>query len=313
MIYKTNNISSPRIILNSQQGAKKLIACVLLLSSASGLQANPARADMIISHREAETESDKRESYNNELIKIALEKTKASYGGYSLQRIPPMNTPRSLYAASLNIYPNLLIELSYDPKLVVKGDMTYVDFPVDLGATGVRVCFVNPALKEKISQVKTIDELKAYSIGQGVGWTDTSILRANGFKVIEVASYESLFKMVTAGRVDLFCRGANEIQGEIEAFKNIKGLTYDESFALDYPLPRFYFLASTNTQAKARIEEGLKLAYKDGTLMKVWIKHYSASIKFTHLQTRRVFYLHNPLIKDLPKSYEKYLVDPLKH
>ena len=312
MNNRSKKIWWPRAMLKSPHHTKYFMVWPLLLFLASGAQVIQASSEMIISHRGAETEFDKRESYNNELIKIALEKTKASYGAYSLQRIPPMNTPRSLYAASLNIYPNLLIELSYDPKLMTKGDMTYVDFPVDLGATGVRVCFVKPSLKEKISQVKSLDELKAYSIGQGVGWADVSILRANGFKVVEVASYESLFKMVTAGRVDLFCRGANEILGEIEAFKGIKGLTYDESFMLSYPLPRFYFLASSNTQAKARIEEGLKLAYQDGTLIQVWKKHYSASIKFSHLQARRVFYLTNPLIKDLPKTYEKYLIDPLK-
>lgn len=268
--------------------------------------------EMVISHRLAETSNDKRESYNIALLHLALEKTKSKYGPYRMQSIPQMNTPRSLYAASLNIYPNLVLEISYDESHVNKGDLTYVDFPVDLGVVGMRVCFVNQALKKEISNVKTLDELKKYSIGQGVGWADTTILRANGFKVIEVATYEGLFKMVSAGRVDLFCRGANEILEEYNSFKYLPGLAVDESFAIVYPLPRFYFISTHNLLAKARIEEGLQIAYHDGSLLQLWSAHYADSLNFTHLKQRRIFRIPNPMIANLPKDYEQYFYNPFK-
>lgn len=271
-----------------------------------------APEEMIISHRLAETSNDKREAYNIALLHLAMEKTRDKYGPYRMQSIPQMNTPRSLYAASLNIYPNLVLEISYDESHVKKGDLTYVNFPVDLGVVGMRVCFVNQALKEEISRVKTLEELKKYSIGQGVGWADTTILRANGFKVIEVATYEGLFKMVSAGRVDLFCRGANEIFDEYNTFKYLQGLAVDESFAIVYPLPRFYYISSHNLLAKARIEEGLQIAYHDGSLMQLWSTHYADSLSFAHLKQRRIFRIQNPLITKLSKDYEKYFYDPFK-
>lgn len=284
---------------------------LVLLMLLSGI-CRAAPEEMIISHRLAETSNDKREAYNIALLQLALEKTKDKYGPYRMQSIPQMNTPRSLYAASLNIYPNLLLEISYDENHVKKGDLTYVDFPVDLGVVGFRVCFVNAALKEKVAKVKTLEELKQYSIAQGVGWADTTILRANGFKVVEVATYEGLFKMVSAGRVDLFCRGANEIFKEYNTFKYLQGLAVDDSFAIVYPLPRFYFLSSHNLIAKARIQEGLQIAYHDGSLMQLWNAHYATSLNFANLKHRRIFRITNPMITKLPKDYEQYFYDPFK-
>jgi len=285
---------------------------LLLLTLVSSTGGQAIAEEMVISHRLAETSNDKREAYNIALLHLAMEKTKAKYGPYRMQSIPQMNTPRSLYAASLNIYPNLVLEISYDESHTKKGDLTYIDFPVDLGVVGIRVCFVNQAKKEEISRVKTLQDLKKYTIGQGVGWADTTILRANGFNVIEVATYEGLFKMVSAGRVDLFCRGANEILNEYNTFKYLQGLSVDDSFAIAYPLPRFYYISSHNSLAKARIEEGLKIAYHDGSLMQLWSHHYADSINFAHLKQRHIFRIPNPLITKLPKDYEQYFYDPLK-
>lgn len=271
-----------------------------------------AAEEMIISHRLAETSNDKREAYNIALLHLAMEKTRDKYGPYRMQSIPQMNTPRSLYAASLNMYPNLVLEISYDESHVKEGDLTYVDFPVDLGIVGIRVCFVNQALKEKVSKVKTLEELKKYTIGQGVGWADTTILRTNGFKVVEVGTYEGLFKMVSAGRVDLFCRGANEIYDEYNTFRYLPGLAVDESFTIIYPLPRFYFISARNSLAKKRIEEGLRIAYQDGSLMQLWSAHYAASLTFAHLKQRRIFRIPNPMISTLPKDYEQFFYDPFK-
>jgi hypothetical protein len=59
--------------------------------------------------------------------------------------------------------------------------------------------------------VQSLEQLKKYTIGQGIGWQDAKILQHNGLNVVDVDAYESLFKMVAAGRIDLFCTGANQL------------------------------------------------------------------------------------------------------
>ena len=117
--------------------------------------------------------------------------------------------------------------------------------------------------------------------------------------------------MVAGGRFDLLCRGANELMKEYEQYKDIGNLTYDDSFALVYRLPRFFYLNKNNTLLKQRLEEGIKVAYADGSLLELWLQHNLQSIQFTRLPERKMFYLDNPLIKDLPKDYEQYLINPL--
>lgn len=268
-----------------------------------------AYAEFLVSIRSPETLEDTREAYSFELVKLVMDKTKAKYGDYRLQLIPAMNRPRARYAAKLKIYPNLLLEESYDKEFSEKGDLTYINFPVELGILGHRICFVNPKIKEDLKKVTSVEQLKQYSMGQGIGWIDTNILRANGFQVSEIPSYPGLFKMTAAGRIDLFCRGANEIKGEYEAFNYIKELTYDETFVLTYALPRFYYTNSENKLLIARLQEGLITAYKDGTLKNLWLKYQTANLDFVKLHQRKKFTLTNPFIADLPKDYEQYAFD----
>lgn len=278
----------------------------------TAIAASSSDAPIVISHKSPETSSDFREAYNTELITLALEKSKAKYGPYKLVEIPPMNTARLLYTTNTNIYPNFLTEISYLDALTNNTDITYIDFPVDLGITGYRVCFINPAIKDEVKKVTSVNQLKKYTIGQGIGWADSAILRHNGFRVVEIQSYDSMFKMVAAGRIDLYCRGINELKKEYDAYRYITRLTYDESFVLAYALPRFYYLGAANKEAKERMETGLRMAYNDGSLLKLWHKHNDANLEFVKLKNRKIFKLENPYIKKLPKDFGKYYFDPLK-
>jgi hypothetical protein len=271
----------------------------------------PSNAEFIVSHRSPETEGDTREDYNNALLSLALEKTKTKYGDYTLQAIPTMSIPRLLSTTTLKTYPNLIFELTYEEKFTTTGELTYINFPIDLGIVGYRVCFINAKIKEALTQVTSLAELQKYSIGQGIGWSDVAILRANGFHVNEINNYGNIFKMVSAGRIDLFLRGANELKSEFETFGQKMHLVYDESFMFLYPLPRFFYIASENKLAKKRIEEGLIIAYHDGSMKKLWQEKYGESIKFSKLKQRKIFRLNNPSIKNLPTDYEQYLYNPL--
>jgi hypothetical protein len=133
----------------------------------------------------------------------------------------------------------------------------------------------------------------------GIAWADTEILRHNGLRVREVENHDSMFLMIVAGRADFFCRGANEILGEKYQFSELTNLVTDDSFMLVYPQPKFLYLNSKNEVAKERIERGLRLAYADGSLQKVWLKQYGASVNSVKLGDRQAIVLENPLVQGL--------------
>lgn len=260
-------------------------------------------AELVVSYRAPETSSDNREAYNIELIALALEKTKAKYGDYKMQAMPQMNHPRSMYAISVDMFPNILLEVSYNDKYLKYDQLTYIAFPVDLGSIGHRICFSRKALTPELRKIQRIEDLKRYNFGLGAGWEDVEIMRRNGFHVTVVNNYDSLFRLTAAGRVDLFCRGAIEVKSEYGKFRNI--LDYDNGFSISYRLPRFFFTNAKNVVLKKRMEEGLQLAYEDGTLACLWSKHYADSIKFVALNTRKDFGIENPFISLLPKKYDQ--------
>jgi len=262
-----------------------------------------AMAEFVVSHRSPFAEGDKHHIYSTELLRLALEKTRKEYGDYRMQAIPPRNYARALKAAVDDAYPNLMIETSYEQTLAHHAKLDFINFPMDLGVLGYRVCFINPKLKASGKKIETLEQLRQYTFAHGVGWADTIIFRHNGLKVQEIDNYEGLFLMVIGGRVDFFCRGANEILGEIEQFSNLKELTIDEQFLLVYPLPRFFYLNSKNKLAKERIALGLQRAYADGSLQALWKANFAPSLALVNLPQRKVIRLENPLLEGLEMRF----------
>jgi len=220
-----------------------------------------------------------------------------------------MNFARARSYLEFNSLPNLILKLSYDPVLESKG-MAFVPFPVDLGIVGYRVCFAHPNITKRLSLVDSLEELRNFTHGQGAGWTDIEILRHNGFKVTEVATYESLFKMVANRRFDLFCRGANELFDEMKMHRHIQNLSYDKTLVIYYPFPRFFYTNAKNSSALDRLQRGLLKSYTNGSLQRLWRQHYKESIDFIELDQRRTFILVNPLINQLNFEYQKYFYNP---
>ncbi|HEY0894618.1 MAG TPA: hypothetical protein VGE32_16265, partial [Cellvibrio sp.] len=165
----------------------RYLALLLLLPSSLAL------AEFVVSHRAPFTEGDKHHVYSTELLRLALEKTRKEYGAFTLRPIPPRNYARALKAAVDDAYPNLIIETSYEQALTHHAKLDFINFPMDLGVLGYRVCFINPKLKASGKKITSLEDLRQYTFAHGVGWADTIIFRHNGLKVQEVDNYDGMF------------------------------------------------------------------------------------------------------------------------
>jgi hypothetical protein len=253
-----------------------------------------------------EDKNDKRKEYNIALLKLALDKTVSTYGPYKLVPGPIMNHARAKKIALDNTLENFIYKDSVSHELI--SELGCIPFPLDRGIVGYRVCFVSPNSKDKIATITSVDELKKFKFLQGIGWLDNKILKYHGFTVYQGNNYLGLFGMISKNRADIFPRGANELLYEYENYKKYNNnLTYDTSFALYYPLPRFFFTNKHNKILIERVKKGIMIAYKDGSFLKLWNEFYKESIDFVNLKNRKIFKLTNPFLKDIDKSYEKYI------
>ena len=247
---------------------------------------------------------DERKLYEIELLSLALEKTKDKYGDYELIASKIMTIERAEHNLKENKIKNFILKTSVSNKYL--NHFSYTNFPVDRGVVGYRVSFISPKIKEKIKDIKSLAELKRFKFAQGVGWLDTDILKINGFNVMMISDYNSFFHMLTLNRIDFFPRGINEVLAEYNTYKYLDKLYYDNTFALYYPLPRFFFMNKKNEKIIKRVEEGLIIGYYDGSLDKLFEKYYQPSIDFLNMEQRKIYRIDNPFLLDIDKSYEKY-------
>lgn len=259
-----------------------------------------------------ETQQDVRMNYYRAAMRLALEKTRPDYGDYELLDAIRMNKPRMRLEVQTPGKNALFIVDSW-PQEIPQPGVSLVPFPIDLGVLGYRVCFVGSARAQALAGVHTLSQLQQFTQGVGTGWRDADILRYNGFRVQEVDNYESLFRLVARGRIDLFCRGANEILNEWKNHRpGLPGLTVDSHVALFYPLIHSLYSHATYSKERERLLRGLQLAWKDGSLQRLWRHHFQPSLVFARLDSRQIFRLTNPQLPDESTDYRAYLYDPMR-
>ncbi|MDO3383440.1 hypothetical protein [Gilvimarinus algae] len=287
--------------------AKRAIALTTLLTLLTLCGVTQPSEPQVFTYRTPSSSADHRFSYEVELLRLALERTVPEYGPFQLQPGFSMNLPRAMAIARANALENLVIKTSYSDTLAEEFD--YPPYPIDRGIFSYRICFVNNAKRQSVAKADSLEQMRAFTIGQGVGWLDVEILRYNGLTVTESPSYESLFPMLAAGRLDLVCRAQNEVAIEWEHFGALGGFSIDDSFAFYYPLPRFFWVHKSNPLAFQRLSKGLEIIYRDGTALELWKKYYEASLAKVTLTDRRIYVLKNPYLKHINPAYKDFFLN----
>ncbi|MGA7827736.1 MAG: transporter substrate-binding domain-containing protein [Geobacteraceae bacterium] len=251
--------------------------------------------------------------YNDllEILKTALEKTVAEYGPYTLQPSRSrMNEAR--YLAEL-LKPAGMVNVGWSGTSVEK-EQVYgvVRIPLRKGLLGYRVALIARNRQADIDKIRKLADLRKETIGQGIGWGDVAIYKANRIKVY-TAGYESLFKMVAANRIDLFPRGINEVFPEYASRHGaIPNLAVEKNLLIYYPWPYYFFFNKSDKVLAKRVETGLRKMIKDGTFDALFLKYNRASILKANLQKRRIIRIRNPnLPKDTPLGDASLWFDPV--
>lgn len=282
----------------SKRQTWRALACYVVWIGAAVLAAAAVHAAemRVVTYPGFEVAGDTRFLPYVELLQEALKRTEGKYG-------PARAMPTALAMTEARY----LKELETGSVDVIWSSATEereqqflpVRIPLDKGLLGYRVSLIAQDHQAAIDQVKGLVDLRKLIIGQGLGWGDVALYRANGIRVSE-ARYESLFTMVSNGRFDLFPRGIGEAFGEFDKFSSTNPkLAIEKNLAFYYPWPYYFFFNRKNAALAGRVEEGLRLMIKDGSFDALFQKHYGEAIKRANLGGRRMIRLDNP---SLPKA-----------
>jgi len=239
-------------------------------------------------------QTDHRYAYRIELLTLAMDKTLATDGPYSLMPLNQSVTQlRGLHMLNKNREINVAF-LSTNQAREEK--YLSVKIPMLRGILGYRVFLIKDLSIGKFSKMTTLAELNGDMVaGFGSHWADMKILTSNDIPVIGSVKYETLFAMLANERFDYFPRGINEAWVEIEKQKKqFPRLLVEKSMAFYYPYPVYFYVQKQNTQLASRIERGLMKAMGDGSFKALFLRHHQDIIDIANLPNRKIFVLDNP-------------------
>lgn len=254
------------------------------------------------------------DDYTSTVIRQALAHTETGneHTKLSTTAIVSFEKKKSLVATRPDIF-----RIGLSPKIrSIEEDpnLTVIPFPIMRGVVGYRVCFSHPDLSGKLNNVDGIDSLKDLMFGVGEEWFDKEIMNFNDLKNTSVGYYflvnqqiNSLYEMAALKRIDIFCRGINEVIQEYDRHPAIKKLVLNKSFALRYDMPFFLYVHNENQALKERLFKGLDIIFNNGVFDKLWKSEFQKSIDFVEMDKRKVIPIRNSESVIKFDVYAKYL------
>jgi hypothetical protein len=272
----------------------------------------PAPKPMTYLYHPPESPLDVRYVYHWEILRTALEKTKAKWGPYQMVASERMTEQRQTFELKNNTGKLTVMYLSTTPDF--ERNLVAVHIPVDKNLGGYCVFLIRKGEQPRFDAVQSLDDLRKFSYGLGLGWIDVGILRASRFDVVTGSDYDGLFEMLIHKRFDVFLRAAVEVLDEYDQRKDkLKDLGIEKNIVFYYPLPMYFWFPRTaeGRRLAARAEEGMRMMIADGTYDRIFDKYQRRKIEGLRLKERRIFRIDNPFVgPETPFADKRLWFDP---
>lgn len=181
-------------------------------------------------------------------------------------------------------------------------DYQAIYYPLYYGMFGLRLPIVKNENRNIFAGVRTLEDLKQYRVGQGLGWADTDILKANGLDVVAVTKYHTHFPMLEGDRFDYFPRAMHEPWNEVKNNAEYN-LTVDPHILIRYRVGFYFFVLKENKELIAYLNEGMRILEESGEHKRIFLADDEVKMAFANggLERRVVIDLENPeLTKQTP-------------
>jgi hypothetical protein len=283
-----------------------LLALLLVsFAAASGAQV------MTYVYHAPESSLDVRYLYHWEILRTALERTTPKWGAYRMVPSGFMTERRQAFELKNATGKLSVMYLSTTPDF--EQHLIPIRIPVDKNLGGYCVFLIRRDDQQRFANIRSLDDLRRFTYGLGLGWIDVDILKADGFRVVTGSSYDGLFEMVVNKRFDVFLRAATEVLDEYGKRKESLPLAIEDSIVLYYPLPMYFWFPKTDQGRRlaARAEEGMRMMIADGTYDRIFDAYQRQKIERLRLKERRIFRIANPFLgAETPLADKRLWFDP---
>lgn len=242
--------------------------------------------------------SQKRDEYQYMLLKLLLERTKSSYGPYHLEKYTDhLASSRSVRELERGELINVIAlptpiwgveDIKSKSSIVVPRSLLK-------GLLGYRQLVVRKSDLPTFEKIHTQDQLRELTLGQGRDWEDINVYKYNHYKVVDSADFLNLFAMLKAGRFDYLPLSVLEAKEMLDRFDGqSQQLAIVPDLVLYYPFPVLYNISVNHPELVKRIEDGIEMVDKDGSLDELFNQYFSTSIADLTSHPMRVAVLKTP-------------------
>jgi hypothetical protein len=227
---------------------------------AGGAQATGTTRLEVVYPRMAERPVD---AYPYRMIKAALEATGRPHVlRLTDGELPSMRAFRELGRGFFNV-----MDTGAAPRMAEEARI--LPFPLDLGLSGYRLMLARRDRLPELRAIRTLDDLRRLRFGQGPDWVDGYILRAAGLKVVE-AEFLALFRMLEAGRFDVFPLGADEADLLLSRFgEQAPSVVVLQDWCVHYRFARVLAVRPSESAVYDALQDGLGRLYGDGRALAI--------------------------------------------
>jgi ABC-type amino acid transport substrate-binding protein len=253
-----------------------------------------------------------RYEYHWEILRTALDETRATWGDYRMMKSDTMSERRQAHELENATGKLSVMYLGTTPEFERK--LTGVHIPVDRNLGGYSVLLVRHDRAAEFNDIHSVADLHRLSFGLGLGWVDVDILRHNGLRVVTGSSYDGLFEMLIHRRFDALLRAAVEVLDEQARRKQTMPELYIEpTLVVYYTLPMYFWFAK-NAQGERlaqRAEQGMRMMIDDGSYDRIFDKYQRHKIERLGLKQRTILRIDNPFVgKETPTDDKRLWFDP---
>lgn len=275
---------------------------LLLIGSGSAAAVAEARNTRVMEYRYWDWGvTPRRDDYQVMLLKMALEKTRASHGPYQIKRV---KTRLTTLRARRELSRGKIINLQVGPWRELDGSgargsdpAIRIDIPLYKGLLGYRQLIIRREDEAIYRELRNEAALRQRLAGQVSNWIDVGIYQANHYPVVSNANIANLLAMLKAKRYDYVPMSiveaplllASQAGAAQELMLAARPLLY-------FPLPFVFYVSINEPELAARLEQGLTMALADGSFDQLFALTFAPEIEFIKQRQGQYFVLQNPLL-----------------
>jgi hypothetical protein len=175
-----------------------------------------------------------------------------------------------------------------------------IKIPLRKGLLNYRVLVANRTELGKFEGIENLEQLKKLKVGLVDRWIISDLFQQQGFSLMRIVDYTSLFPMLMAKRYDYTTRGVNEVYTELE-FNQPEGADFAvvPNIGLYISTPSYLFISKQHPRLAKRIETGFELMLESGRFDEIFYKWHQSSIDRAGIKHRKFFKIENPLLPSI--------------